>query len=87
MGHTDHTGSGKTALFRTTVNSTNHNHPGTNEIKYQTTKPNSKAFNTKNNAEQEVGTGKGGILLTTKYQCLDKALRTINEGVSSSYVS
>ena len=65
---------------RTTINSTNHNHRGTNESKSQTTKTNS------NNAEQEVGTVKSGILPTTNDQCLDKALRTINEGVSGSYV-
>ena len=87
MGNTDRTGSGITALFRKNINSTNQNHRGTNESKYQTTKTNSKELNTKNNAEQEVGTGKGGILPTTNDQCLDKVLRTINEGVSGSYVS
>ena len=38
-------------------------------------------------AEQEVVTGNGGIHPTTNHQCLYKTLRTINEGVSRSYVS
>ena len=85
MGLTDHTRSGKTALFRTTINSTNHNHRGTNGSKYHTTKSNSKEL--KNNSEQEAGTGKCGVRPTTNYQCLDKTLRTINNGISGSYVS
>ena len=68
MSHTDHTRSGKTVLFKTIIYSTNHNHRGTNESKYQTTKTNSKELNTKKNAEQEVGTGKGGIRPTTNHQ-------------------
>ena len=55
--------------------------------KYQTTKTNSKELNTKNNAEQEVGNGKGGIRPTTNHQCRDKTLRNINNRVSDSSVS
>ena len=63
------------------VNSTSHNQQCTNGRKYQTT--NSKELS----AEQEVGTGKGGNRPTTIHQWMDKAICTINEGISGSYVS
>ena len=67
MGHIDRTGSGETALFKQTTNYYNHtrNHRATNG-----SKPNSKELNTKNNAEQAVGPGKGGTRPTTNHQCL-----------------
>ena len=60
--------------------------PETNGSNYKTIKPNSKELNTKNNAEQKGGTGKGGTRPTTNHPCMDKAVRTINrpeEGLSS----
>ena len=85
MGHTFSTGSGKMALSNDTINSTSHNQQSTKGGKYQTT--NCKELSTKSSAEQEVGNGKGGNRPTTNQQCMDKAICTINEGISGSYVS
>ena len=84
MGLTDHTRSGKTALFRTIINSTKNKHLGTNGTKYQTTKTNSKELNTKrqNRKPEPIK-----VVPTTNYQCLVKTLRTINNGVSIRYLS
>ena len=89
MGHIDRKGSGDTAPFMPTINSHNHtrNHQANNESMYKTIKANSKELNTKNHPEQKVGTSKGGTRPTTNHQCMDKAVRTINEGISYSYVS
>ena len=87
MGLTDHTRGGKTALFRPTINSTKHTYRGTNGSKYKSTKTNNKELNTKIEAEQEAGTSKGGVRPTTNYQCLDKTVRTIDNGLSISYIS
>ena len=89
MGHIDRTGSGEAVLFMQTMNSHNHTHNNraNNGSKYKTIKANSKELNTKNNAEQKVRTSKGGTRPTTNHQCMDKAVRTINEGISCSYVS
>ena len=63
------TGSGETVLFMQTINSHNHtrNHRATNVSKYKTIKANSKELNTKNIAEQKVGTCKGAIRSTTNH--------------------
>ena len=44
-------------------------------------------LNIKNNTEQKIRTSNGGTRPTTIHQCMDKAVRTINEGISCSYVS
>ena len=89
IGHIDRIGSGEIAIFMPTINSHNHsrNHRATNGSTYKTIKPNNKELNFENNAEQKVGKGKGGTRPTTKHQCMDKAVRTINERFSGSYVS
>ena len=70
----------RTRLFRA-LNSTSHDQ----QYKYKTT--HSKDFSTKISAEQEVRNEKGGNQPTTNHQCMDKAICTINEGISCSYVS
>ena len=87
MGLSNHPRSSETALFRTTINSTMRKRRGTNGRKYQTPQTNGKGLSAKNQPEQEAGTCKGGLRPTTNTQCLDKALRTVNNGISTSYSS
>ena len=89
MDHINRKGSGDTAPFMPTINSHNHtrNHQANNGIMYKTIKANSKELNTKNHAEQKVRISKGGSRPTTIHQSMYKAVRTINEGISYSYVS
>ena len=87
MDRIDHTRGGKA-----TINTTNHNHPGTNGGKYQVTtvrkelKTNGGKCQTKTYgkelktiSEQETRTGKGSCRPSTSYQCLDKTTSAIND--------
>ena len=57
----------------------------TMEVSTKPSKPT--ARHTKNHAKQKVRTSKGGTRPTTNHQCMDKAVRIINERISYSYVS
>ena len=76
-------------LFTPTINSHNNtrNHQATNGSKYKTIKANSKELNTKNNAEEKVRTSKGSTRPTANHQCMEKAVRTINKGISCRFDS
>ena len=67
-----------------TINTTNHNHPGTNGGKYKVTTVRKEVQTT---SDQETRTGKGSCRPSTSYQGLDKTTSTINDGVSGSDVS
>ena len=95
MDRIDHTRGGKA-----TINTTNHNHPGTNGGKFQVKtvrkelKTNGGKCQTKTYgkelkaiSEQETRTGKGSCRPSTSYQCLDKTTSAINDGISCSDVS
>ena len=75
---------GRTRGGKETINTTNHNHPGTNGGKYKVTTVRKEVQTT---SDQETRTDKGSCRPSTSYQGLDKTTSTIDDGVSGSDVS
>ena len=75
---------GRTRGGKETINTTNHNHSGTNGGKYKVTTVRKEVQTT---SDQETRTDKGSCRPSTSYQGLDKTTSTIDDGVSGSDVS